>query len=405
VSPSFIDHPPASGANRAADSGPLAARNDRDAVLAWLALFHDSPHTFANARKEVERLWLWAAEVRNQPISGLTHEDLVLYQRFLQDPQPADHWVASGHYARSHPKWRPFTRRAPGQPPLSRISQRQALTVLDGMFTWLVEAGYLKNNPLLLSRRAWRKGRRPLAGRNEGTGDLDAAAGRWLTRDEWWKIGEAINAMPRDTAREHAHYARARWVFALLYLAELRISELAGGTMGQFFAQLDEGAERWWLLVRGKGGIARKVAVAPDLLDELRAYRSSLGLPRWPLPAEATPLVVAVTGADRLEHPISVSAIHKIVKEVFRRAIGGCEAAGNPGLARRLEKASAHWLRHSGASHLLEAGVSLSDVRDHLGHASVATTNTYVHSADRARHGSIARTHRLGWDSGTEGED
>ncbi|MFZ5531468.1 MAG: hypothetical protein ACOY4U_10540 [Pseudomonadota bacterium] len=38
----------------------LAARNDGEALAAWLANFHDSPNTLLNARKEVERLWLWS---------------------------------------------------------------------------------------------------------------------------------------------------------------------------------------------------------------------------------------------------------------------------------------------------------------------------------------------------------
>lgn len=393
----FTDTGLPAGANRASGSSQLTARNDRDAVLAWLATFHRSTHTHANARKEAERLWLWAAECRGKSLSALAHEDMVLYQQFLDDPQPTARWVAAGHYARSHPDWRPFTQRTPNRPPLSRASQRQALIVLDGMFTWLVEAGWLIANPLMLSRRTWRKRRNaPPLPAAIAEPEIEAT-GRWLTRDEWRRIGAAIDAMPRDHARDAVHQARCRWIFALLYLAELRISELAKGRMGQFFAQMDQGAEQWWLSVCGKGGVVRKVAVTAELLSELRAYRGSMDLPGLPSPAEETPLVVAVTGRDRLWRPLSVSAIHKIVKQVFRQAIALCMAEGSEGLAKRLEKASAHWLRHSGASHMLDAGVSLAEVRDNLGHASIATTNTYIHSADQARHDHISGRHRLGW--------
>lgn len=388
------------GANRG-PRGQLAARSDAEALAAWLATFHGSPHTERSARKEVERLWLWAAEARHKSPSALTHEDMLAYQAFLADPQPAARWVADGHYARGHADWRPFTRRRAGQPPLSPASQRQALVILDGCFRWLVEAGYLQHNPLHLSRRSWRRSRMAAAGPAGAEATAlardAAAAGRWLTPAEWQVVGDVIAALPRDSDREREHYHRCRWVMALLYLAKLRISEVAQGRMGQFYALQLDGVERWWLVTHGKGGKLRKVAVVPDLLAELVAYRESCGLPPLPSPAETAPLVGKLRRSSRHGAALSVSALHKIVKEVFRRAVAHCQATGNPGLALRLEQASAHWLRHSGASHLLLAGADLVQVRDQLGHASIATTNTYLHSAEQDRHDSLSQRHRLGW--------
>lgn len=395
----FPDFGLPAGANRS-PLNQLSARSDGEALAAWLATFHGSPHTLRNARKEVERLWLWAAEARGKTPSALTHEDMLAYQAFLADPQPASRWVADGHYARGHADWRPFTRRRPGQPPLSPASQRQALVILDGCFRWLVEAGYLQHNPLHLSRRSWSRSRMAASGDNAGAATLArdaAAAGRWLAPQEWRLVGEAIAALPRETDREREHYHRCRWVMALLYLAKLRISEVAQGRMGQFYALTHAGVERWWLVTHGKGGRLRKVAVVPDLLAELMSYRAACGLPPLPSPAETRPLVGRLRASPGHD-AISVSALHKIVKEVFRRAVAHCRDAGNPGLALRLEQASAHWLRHSGASHLLLAGADLVQVRDQLGHASVATTNTYLHSEEMARHDAIAGRLRLGWD-------
>lgn len=392
----FPDFGLPAGANRS-PLNQLSARSDGEALAAWLATFHGSPNTLRNARKEVKRLWLWAAEARGKAPSALTHEDMLAYQAFLADPQPASRWVADGHYARGHADWRPFTRRRAGQPPLSPASQRQALVILDGCFRWLVEAGYLQHNPLHLSRRSWRRSRMAAAGDNTGTLARDAAAaGRWLAPQEWRLLGEAIAALPRETDREREHYHRCRWVMALLYLAKLRISEVAQGRMGQFYALTHEGVERWWLVTHGKGGRLRKVAVVPDLLAELVTYREARGLTPLPSPAETGPLVGKLRASPGRDG-ISVSALHKIVKEVFRRAVTHCRDAGNPGLALRLEQASAHWLRHSGASQLLLAGADLVQVRDQLGHASVATTNTYLHSAEMARHDAIASRLRLGW--------
>ncbi|KWR87902.1 hypothetical protein RM96_22575 [Cupriavidus sp. IDO] len=54
---------------------------------------------------------------------SLTHEDLLAYERFLADPQPAACWVLAGSkkLARTHPDWRPFAG------PLSPASVCQAM--------------------------------------------------------------------------------------------------------------------------------------------------------------------------------------------------------------------------------------------------------------------------------------
>jgi integrase/recombinase XerD len=66
--------------------------------------------------------------------------------------------------------------------------------------------------------------------------------------------------------------------------------------------------------------------------------------------------------------PVTGQAVDALVKRAARRA----------GLSKR---PSAHWLRHSCASHLLAAGWSIADVRDYLGHANLATTSVYLHSS------------------------
>ena len=77
------------GRNRAASCSQLTANDDCSAVLAWLARYMDSPATLASYRKEAERLMCWCTQQHGVALSDLTHEDLLLYQRFLADPQPA----------------------------------------------------------------------------------------------------------------------------------------------------------------------------------------------------------------------------------------------------------------------------------------------------------------------------
>jgi integrase/recombinase XerD len=73
------------GDNRARGNRPqITANNDVDAVKAWLARFFDTKTTFDNYRKEAERLLLWSTIQLGKPLSSLTHEDWLVYQRFIQ---------------------------------------------------------------------------------------------------------------------------------------------------------------------------------------------------------------------------------------------------------------------------------------------------------------------------------
>ncbi len=84
------------GTNRATGHAQISAQTDIDAVKAWLACFLDKRTTFDSYRKETERLLLWATLECGKPLSSLTHEDLLVYKRFLGNPEPAARWVAKG---------------------------------------------------------------------------------------------------------------------------------------------------------------------------------------------------------------------------------------------------------------------------------------------------------------------
>ena len=66
--------------------------NDLDALRVWLARFSDTKTTLENYRKKAERLLLWSIVQLGKPLSSLTHEDLLVYQHFLADPQPVALW-------------------------------------------------------------------------------------------------------------------------------------------------------------------------------------------------------------------------------------------------------------------------------------------------------------------------
>lgn len=367
------------GSNRSTlGHAQIAAQTDVDALKAWLARFLDTRTTFDSYRKESERLLLWATLELGKPLSSLTHEDLLVYQRFLADPQPAERWVmkAGRKWSRFDRDWRPFAG------PIAPTSQRQAIIILNTMFSWLVNAGYLAGNPLSLSRQRQRKAKPRIT--------------RFLNDELWLEVKATIETMPRETNREREHFHRVRWLFSLLYICGLRISEVIENTMGAFFCRRDsEGEERWWLEITGKGDKTRLVPATAELIVELSRYRRENGLALFPLPGEPTPLLLPIGGKQR---SLTRSAVHLIVKEVFSRTASRIRDRGVEfdRLAQMVEDASAHWMRHTAGSNMADA-MDLRHVRDNLGHSSISTTNTYLHTEDDQRHKETEAKHRLGW--------
>lgn len=152
--------------------------------------------------------------------------------------------------------------------------------------------------------------------------------------------------------------ARDKLALRLIYAAGLRASELCNLTWGDL-------SKDGVLNIRdGKGQKNRFITLSEKTQDRLNAFR--------PFTAKDTEYIFASRqNFDRKGDPrdprMSEVQLHRIVKAAAKQA--GISA-----------DASAHWLRHSHASHSLDRGASLATVRDTLGHSSIATTNKYLHS-------------------------
>ncbi|MBX7196603.1 MAG: tyrosine recombinase XerC [Sandaracinaceae bacterium] len=183
---------------------------------------------------------------------------------------------------------------------------------------------------------------------------------RFLTVDDAFRVVEAPS---EDAHREEALRLRDRALLELLYGAGLRVSELRGLRL----AAIDLGARR--VRVMGKGQKERLAPFGAPALEALRAW------------LEIRPLLVARGGDAGEAHDAlwigdkGTALTVRQIQNVVRRY--GALGAGRGDL-------HPHALRHSYATHLLDAGADLRGIQELLGHASLATTQRYTHvSVDR----------------------
>lgn len=166
----------------------------------------------------------------------------------------------------------------------------------------------------------------------------DELAARILTEEQ-------VQAMIYKTERP-----RDQMLLRLLYASAGRISEVCGLT----WVDVQPSGDGGQVTLFGKGGKTRAVKLRAETWRALQAMRNGAG--------NDQPVFISQKGG-RLDE----TQVHRIVKAAAARA-------GIPG------NVSAHWLRHSHASHAIDRGANIALVRDTLGHSSLEVTSRYVHS-------------------------
>jgi site-specific recombinase XerD len=150
---------------------------------------------------------------------------------------------------------------------------------------------------------------------------------------------------------------RDRTLLETAYSCGLRLREL----LGLKVADID--SQRMVLNIRqGKGKKDRLVPLSPRLLDALRAYWQENRPATWLFPGSKPGTGLTASGVQRLCRRTALRA----------------------GLSKRIHP---HTLRHSFATHLLEAGVDLLSVQAILGHSHFNTTAKYLHISQRRLQG------------------
>ncbi|MGD0251889.1 MAG: tyrosine recombinase XerC [Verrucomicrobiota bacterium] len=142
-------------------------------------------------------------------------------------------------------------------------------------------------------------------------------------------------------------------VLETIYSCGLRVSELCGLRV----EDVDRGEQL--VRVRGKGKKERLVPIGEPALRAIQNYWRTLKQP----PSGASPVFFADTKKAAPLQPVQIS---RRLKQYL--VIAGLDPALTP-----------HKLRHSYATHLLDAGADLRSVQELLGHAHLITTQIYTH--------------------------
>lgn len=223
---------------------------------------------------------------------------------------------------------------------LSRRSSARALSAVRSFYRFLHRADVVQSNPARAVGAP--KIERHLPGHLDRA-QIDALLTAATTRAQEGRFTDV-----RDLA-----------ILELFYSAGLRLSELRGVNR----ADLD--LLGGLVKVRGKGRKERIVPVGGHAQRALREYERA----REALIAHAGPAAERTAFfLSRLGKRMSPKTLHNAVVARLR---GVDEGAG----------LSAHSLRHTFATHLLDEGADLRAVQELLGHASVSTTQIYTHTS------------------------
>jgi integrase/recombinase XerD len=301
-------------------------------VLAWLATkrSENTRRAYARdigitpqARASRAPSWLgWCRAAGADPVGGVTEDHVALYARALD---------AAG---------------------LSPASAARKLAAIGGWYAWLTRRGHITTNPA--------------ADVSRPTVDPDTSTTPGLEREQ------ARAMLAAADCADGPQQARNAAVLAVMLLSGARVCEVAGADVEDLGT--DRGHRVLW--VTRKGGRRQPLALPAPAAGRVDSYLARRG------DLAAVPAIPGRRGSGRPRRVLfaTASGARLLPADVWRLIRRTGRAAGLPDdLVAHL---GPHAMRHSFATLYLDAGGSLRDLQDAMGHADPRTTRRY----DRARY-------------------
>ena len=157
-----------------------------------------------------------------------------------------------------------------------------------------------------------------------------------------------------ESLKDNLQDLRSYLIIELLYNTGMRRQELID------LKWTDLNRERKNIRILGKGNKERLVPVSEALFDDLDIFKEMVIKAFEELPGN-----VIVTNKGKKAYP-------RFVYDIVRKQLTAFSS---------LKKRSPHVLRHTFATHLLNSGADLNDIKELLGHSSLASTQVYTHSS------------------------
>jgi integrase/recombinase XerC len=207
------------------------------------------------------------------------------------------------------------------------------ISALRSFFRFLVRRGLVRKNPT--EHVATPKAEKPIP--------------VFLPVDDMFRLLDGIDTGSLSGLRDKA-------MLEVLYSTGIRVSELTG------MNEQDFDARQGLIRIRGKGSKERIVPVGKRAIAAVQAYRKALAEARDFANMPEEPAVFLGNRGKR----IAARVVYRILGDWVR----------NCGISFRI---SPHKIRHSFATHMLDAGAGLRSVQEMLGHKSLSTTQKYTH--------------------------
>ena len=170
------------------------------------------------------------------------------------------------------------------------------------------------------------------------------------------RMPELMEELREESASGDFERMRNALIVLMFYMCGLRLAELVGIDTDRFSSDLST------LRVVGKGDKERIVPVVETVRRHIEAYLAAVQRSNICINGEKALFLT------REGRRISRTTVYRIVKRSL--ALAGIQGKKSP-----------HVLRHTFATHLLDAGADMRDIQELLGHASLQTTQVYTHNS------------------------